>query len=114
MRKKGVLDFSYSGLKTAVRQHLQREGVPEGQAEIIIASNNFHGRTMGIIGFSTDPVARTGFGPFAPGFRAVKFGDIAAFEAALNANTVATIVGLTPWGVRHLHRASKLCTRAVD
>jgi ornithine--oxo-acid transaminase len=68
------------------------KGVPDGQAEIIVASNNFHGRTLGIVGFSTDPVARGNFGPFAPGFRVVKFGDIAAFEAALSPNTVGFLI----------------------
>jgi ornithine--oxo-acid transaminase len=68
------------------------KGVPEGQAEIIVASNNFHGRTLGIVGFSTDPVARGNFGPFAPGFKVVKFGDIATFEAALTSNTVGFLI----------------------
>jgi ornithine--oxo-acid transaminase len=68
------------------------KGVAEGQAEIIVCSNNFHGRTMGIVGFSTDPDARTGFGPFAPGFRHVPFGDLEAFRAAINDNTVAFLI----------------------
>ena len=68
------------------------KGVPEGLAEIIVCSNNFHGRTMGIVGFSTDPDARTGFGPFAPGFRHVPFGDIDAFRAAISENTVAFLI----------------------
>ncbi|HTO31228.1 MAG TPA: ornithine--oxo-acid transaminase [Pararhizobium sp.] len=68
------------------------KGVAENQAEIIVCSNNFHGRTMGIVGFSTDPDARTGFGPFAPGFRTVPFGDIDAFRAAINENTVAFLI----------------------
>lgn len=68
------------------------KGVPEGQAEIIVCANNFHGRTMGIVGFSTDPDARIGFGPFAPGFRHVPFGDIEAFRAAINDNTVAFLI----------------------
>jgi ornithine--oxo-acid transaminase len=68
------------------------KGAPEGQAEIIVASNNFHGRTLGIVGFSTDPVARGNFGPFAPGFKVVKFGDTAAFEAALTPNTVGFLI----------------------
>ncbi len=68
------------------------KGMAGDEAEIIVASNNFHGRTLGIVGFSTDPVARGGFGPFAPGFKVVKFGDIAAFEAALNPNTVGFLV----------------------
>jgi ornithine--oxo-acid transaminase len=68
------------------------KGVAENKAEIIVCSNNFHGRTMGIVGFSTDPDARTGFGPFAPGFKVVPFGDIDAFRAAINENTVAFLV----------------------
>ncbi len=68
------------------------KGVAENKAEIIVCSNNFHGRTMGIVGFSTDPDARTGFGPFAPGFRTVPFGDIDAFRAAINENTVAFLI----------------------
>ncbi len=68
------------------------KGVPDNKAEIIVCSNNFHGRTMGIVGFSTDPDARTGFGPFAPGFVTVPFGDIDAFRAAINENTVAFLI----------------------
>jgi len=68
------------------------KGVAENKAEIIVCSNNFHGRTMGIVGFSTDPDARSGFGPFAPGFKTVSFGDIEAFRAAINENTVAFLI----------------------
>ncbi len=68
------------------------KGVPDDKAEIIVCSNNFHGRTMGIVGFSTDPDARTGFGPFAPGFVTVPFGDIDTFRAAINENTVAFLI----------------------
>jgi ornithine--oxo-acid transaminase len=68
------------------------KGVPAERAEIIVCSNNFHGRTMGIVGFSTDPDARVGFGPFAPGFRHVPFGDLEAFRAAINENTVAFLI----------------------
>jgi ornithine--oxo-acid transaminase len=68
------------------------KGVPENQAEIIVCSNNFHGRTMGIVGFSTDPDARAGFGPFAPGFRHVPFGDLEAFRSAITENTVAFLI----------------------
>ena len=68
------------------------KGVPDGQAEIIVCADNFHGRTIGIVGFSTDPEARGNFGPFAPGFRVVPFGDAAALEAAIGPNTVAFLV----------------------
>jgi len=68
------------------------KGVPENQAEILVCSNNFHGRTMGIVGFSTDPDARQGFGPFAPGFRTVTFGDLASFRDAITEHTVAFLI----------------------
>ncbi len=68
------------------------KGVPENRAEIIVCSNNFHGRTMGIVGFSTDPDARSGFGPFAPGFKTVTFGDLDSFRDAITENTVAFLI----------------------
>lgn len=68
------------------------KGVPEGQAEIIVCSDNFHGRTLGIVSFSTDPDARGGFGPYAPGFKVVPFGDAEALKAAITPNTVAFLV----------------------
>ncbi|MEJ2024280.1 MAG: ornithine--oxo-acid transaminase [Deltaproteobacteria bacterium] len=68
------------------------KGVPENQAEIIVCRNNFHGRTITIVGFSTDPTAREGFGPFTPGFKVVPFGDASAFEAAITPNTVGFLV----------------------
>ncbi len=81
-----------SAVKAVRKWGYEVKGVPEGQAEVIVAGNNFHGRTLMIVGFSTDPAARGGFGPFAPGFRVVRFGDIAAFEAAISENTVAFLV----------------------
>ncbi len=66
--------------------------VPEGKAEIICCSGNFHGRTTTIVGFSSEPQYRDGFGPFAPGFRHVPFGDAAALEAAITENTAAFLV----------------------
>jgi len=81
-----------SAVKAVRKWGYEVKGVPEGQAEIIVCSDNFHGRTIGIVGFSTDPDARGGFGPFAPGFRVVPFGDAEAFEAAITPNTVAFLV----------------------
>ncbi len=107
-----------SAVKAVRKWGYEVKGVPDGEAEIIVASNNFHGRTLGIVGFSTDPVARGGFGPFAPGFRVVKFGDIAAFEAALNPNTVGFLIEpiqgeagviIPPTG--YFKRVRELCTR---
>lgn len=81
-----------SAIKAVRKWGYEVKGVPEDKAEIIVCSNNFHGRTLGVVGFSTDPVARGGFGPFAPGFRVAAFGDIEAFKAAITDNTVAFLV----------------------
>lgn len=67
-------------------------GVPEDKAEIIVCADNFHGRTITIIGFSTDAQRRGGFGPYTPGFRIVPFGDFDALTAAVTPNTVAFLV----------------------
>ncbi|MFW6775902.1 ornithine--oxo-acid transaminase [Nocardioides sp. CPCC 205120] len=68
------------------------KGVAVDSAEIIVAGGNFHGRTTTIVGFSDDPDARDGFGPFAPGFTQVPYGDAAALEAAITPNTVAVLL----------------------
>lgn len=81
-----------SAIKAVRKWGYEVKGVAPDRAEIIVCSNNFHGRTLGIVGFSTDPDARGGFGPFAPGFRVVPFGDFDAFAAAVNDNTVAFLV----------------------
>ncbi|MCL2881472.1 MAG: ornithine--oxo-acid transaminase [Coriobacteriia bacterium] len=71
--------------------HLVR-GVEPEEGIIIVADGNFHGRTLAIISFSTDPVAHDGYGPFAPGFRIVPYGDLAAFEAALTPEVVGVLI----------------------
>ena len=81
-----------SVIKAVRKWGYEVKGVAPDRAEIIVCANNFHGRTLGIVGFSTDPDARGGFGPFAPGFRVVPFGDFDAFQAAINENTVAFLV----------------------
>jgi ornithine--oxo-acid transaminase len=81
-----------SGLKVARKWGADVKGVPAGQANIIVADNNFHGRTISIVSFSCDPVAREGFGPFTPGFRSVPFGDAAALARAIDDNTVAVLL----------------------
>jgi ornithine--oxo-acid transaminase len=81
-----------SAVKAVRKWGYEVKGVPADRAEIIVCSNNFHGRTLGIVGFSTDPDARGGFGPFAPGFRVVPFGDFDALAGAINDNTVAFLV----------------------
>lgn len=81
-----------SGLKVARKWGAEVKGVPAGQANIIVADNNFHGRTISIVSFSSDPVARGGFGPFTPGFRSVPFGDAAALSRAIDEHTVAVLL----------------------
>jgi ornithine--oxo-acid transaminase len=68
------------------------KGIPENKAEIIVCANNFHGRTITIVGFSTDPRARSGFGPFTPGFKIIPFGDADALEAAITPATAGFLV----------------------
>src|SRR5262245_58485586 len=81
-----------TAIKAVRKWGYEVKGVPENKAEIIVCSNNFHGRTLSIISFSTDPDARTGFGPFTPGFKIVPFGDAEAFAAAIGDNTVAALI----------------------
>jgi len=81
-----------TALKTARKWGYQVKGVPEGQASIITCEGNFHGRTLSIVSFSTDPDARAEFGPYTPGFVSVPFGDAGAIEAAISENTVAVLL----------------------
>ncbi|MBB4291885.1 ornithine--oxo-acid transaminase [Rhizobium leguminosarum] len=81
-----------TAIKAVRKWGYEVKGVPDGKAEIIVCADNFHGRTLSIISFSTDPDARTGFGPYTPGFRTIPFGDAEAFEAAINGNTVAALI----------------------
>jgi len=81
-----------SAIKTVRKWGYEIKGVPQNQAEIIVCSNNFHGRTLSIVSFSTDPKSRNGFGPFTPGFKVIPFGDSKALEEAITPNTVAFLV----------------------
>lgn len=81
-----------TGIKVARKWGYQVKGVPEGQATIVVAENNFHGRTTTIISFSTDPEARADFGPYTPGFRIVPYGDLTALREAVDDTTVAVLL----------------------
>jgi ornithine--oxo-acid transaminase len=81
-----------TALKAARKWAYKIKGVPAGQAEVIAAEGNFHGRTITIVGFSSVPQYRDGFGPFPPGFKLVPFGDAQALEAAITPNTAAFLV----------------------
>lgn len=81
-----------SALKVARKWGTDVKGVPAGQANIVVADNNFHGRTISIVSFSSDDAARCGFGPFTPGFRSVPFGDVDAVANAIDEHTVAVLL----------------------
>ncbi|MFJ9408818.1 ornithine--oxo-acid transaminase [Streptomyces sp. NPDC101393] len=81
-----------SGIKVARKWAYDVKGVPADRATIVVAADNFHGRTTTIVGFSNDETARAGFGPFAPGFRIVPYNDLAALEAAVDETTAAVLI----------------------
>ena len=81
-----------TAIKTVRKWGYETKGIPLDKAEIIVCDNNFHGRTITIISFSSDENARRNFGPFTPGFKSIPFGDTDALENAIAPNTVAFLV----------------------
>lgn len=81
-----------TALKTARRWAVNVKGVEDGKQEIIVCENNFHGRTITIISMSTDPDCRKGFGPFTPGFKTIKYGELEELENAITPNTAAFLM----------------------
>ncbi len=81
-----------TAIKVARKWGYQVKGVPDGTAEIIVAADNFHGRTTTIVSFSTDPDAKADFGPYTPGFVVVPYGDLSALREAITPNTVAVLM----------------------
>lgn len=107
-----------TAVKTARKWGYEVKGVAEGRAKIVTCSGNFHGRTTTIVSFSTDPIARNGFGPFTPGFVTVPYGDAEALAAAFDEDVVAFLVEpiqgeagviMPPEG--YLRTARELCTK---
>ncbi|GAA0356323.1 ornithine--oxo-acid transaminase [Microbispora corallina] len=81
-----------TAIKVARKWGYEVKGVAKDKANIVVMEDNFHGRTTTIVGFSTDPDAYGGFGPFTPGFRVVKYGSVEAVREAIDENTVAVLL----------------------
>ncbi len=107
-----------TAIKAARKWAYKVKGVPEGRAQIIVADGNFAGRTTTIVGFSSEAQYRDGFGPFAPGFSSVPFGNAQALEAAITPHTAAFFVepiqgeaGIIVPPAGYLKAVREICTR---
>jgi len=105
-----------TALKAARKWSYKVKGVPADKAEIIACHGNFHGRTIAIVGFSSEAQYKDGFGPFPPGFRLIPYGEVAALEKAITPNTAAFLVepiqgegGIVIPPVGYLKKAAELC-----
>jgi len=107
-----------TAVKTARKWAYQKKGVPQDRAEIIACANNFHGRTVTVVSFSTEPLYRKDFGPFTPGFTIIPFGDAEALEKAITPNTAAFLVepiqaeaGILIPPAGYLKKAAEICKK---
>ena len=105
-----------TAVKTARKWGYKVKGIPESKAEVIVCANNFHGRTITIVSFSTDEQYRDGFGPFTPGFKVIPFGDAHALRDTITPNTCAFLVepiqgeaGIVIPPVGFLREAAEIC-----
>ncbi|MGE5492896.1 MAG: ornithine--oxo-acid transaminase [Actinomycetota bacterium] len=112
------LEAVETALKAARKWAYKVKGVPEGQAEIIACTGNFHGRSIAIVGLSTEDQYRDGFGPFPTGLTTVPYGDAAALEAAITPNTAAFLVepiqgegGIVVPPAGYLSACAEICRR---
>ncbi len=109
-----------TALKLARRWGYDRKGIPENQAKIIVCNNNFHGRTLNVISFSSDPTARNGFGPYMPGYVSIPYNDLKALEAALADQNVAGFLvepiqgeaGVVVPDAGYLSKSAAMCQQA--
>jgi ornithine--oxo-acid transaminase len=108
-----------TALKAARKWGHKVKGIPADRAEIVVCEGNFHGRTIAIVGFSSEHNYRDGFGPFAPGFRRIPYGDAAALARAITPNTAAFLVepmqgeaGIVVPPAGYLASCAKICRDA--
>jgi ornithine--oxo-acid transaminase len=109
-----------TGIKLCRKWGYKVKGIPENKATIIVCEGNFHGRTTGVVSFSSDPQSTTGFGPFLPGFIQVPYNDIAALKQALHQPNVAGFLvepiqgeaGVVVPADGYLAQAKQLCEQA--
>ena len=107
-----------TALKMARRWGVEKKGIENGKQEIVVAAENFHGRTISIVSFSTDPDARVNYGPYTPGFVIVPYNDAAAIEKAVTPNTCAVMIepiqgeaGVYVPDEGYLKAVREICTR---